>query len=65
MTEKRKPKPAIAVDRRTLLAGLTAGAAALALPAAVEASAPPPAATPADGYRETEHVRRAYRSFAF
>ena len=54
----------IVVDRRSLLTGLGSGAALLMVPAAAEAKPPQPE-TAADGYRETEHVRRAYRSFAF
>ena len=63
MTDSRKTEQT-AVNRRTLLTGLGLGAAVLALPATAEAEARPVEAA-TDGYRETEHVRRAYRSFAF
>ena len=65
MSDTRKPDEKTAVARRTLLTGFGLGAAAvLLLPPAAEAEAPPADAA-TGGYRETEHVRQAYRSFAF
>ncbi|HIJ61093.1 MAG TPA: formate dehydrogenase [Rhodospirillaceae bacterium] len=64
MTDTRKPDDKTAVARRSLLTGFGLGAAVLLLPPAAEAEAPPADAA-TGGYRETEHVRRAYRSFAF
>jgi hypothetical protein len=58
------------LDRRGFLraVGLGAGAAAVGLAAPAEA-APAPAGPPAErqaaGYRETEHVKRAYETFRF
>lgn len=58
------------VDRRSFLraVGLGAGAAAVGLAAPAEAApapAGPPAKGEAAGYRETEHVKRAYETFRF
>jgi hypothetical protein len=66
MNEDKQPDP----TRRSLLKAAPLGALAVAAAARARAPETPPAPAPeqpqqAKGYRETEHIRRYYRTAAY